>query len=216
MGWNGSGCDMASLTVGAFASAATAIGRSYALIFVDVKAAYDSTNKRLALPTDDAGEWIRRSVLEMGFSDLEAVEIADEGLRTLEWGGASFDGTASIAVQRVGVAAGVPLADVTFGIVISRIARRIRQRLADASLLASFESPDVQHSIGIAPPTATAASFAPEDVSYVDDSVFMQYDYADLLCDRTARTMGIIEDTYARHGFPSVSSPKRPPSSLPF
>ena len=79
---------MASLTVVAFASAATAIGRSYALIFVDVKAAYDSTNKRLALPTDDAGEWIRCSVLEMGFSDLEAVEIADEGLRTLEWGGA--------------------------------------------------------------------------------------------------------------------------------
>ncbi len=119
MGWNGSGCDMASLTVGAFASAATAIGRSYALIFVDAKAAYDSTNKRLALPTNDAGELIRRSVLEMGFSALEAAEIADEGLRTLEWGGApthlphtlamlsrsswaSFDGTAFIAVQRVG------------------------------------------------------------------------------------------------------------------
>ena len=79
---------MASLTVGAFASAAVAHGRSHALIFVDVRAAYDSTNKRLALPTADAGEWIRRSVLEMGFTDLESVEIADEGLRTLEWGGA--------------------------------------------------------------------------------------------------------------------------------
>ncbi len=48
MGWHGSGCDDAHLTLNAQAEAATAQRLSYSMISVDIKAAYDSTVHRMA------------------------------------------------------------------------------------------------------------------------------------------------------------------------
>ncbi len=76
MGWHGSGCDIAHLTLNAFASAASCVKLSYATIFVDTKAAYDITIHRMALPMSDADEWVRSSVAAMGFSAEEAADMA--------------------------------------------------------------------------------------------------------------------------------------------
>ncbi len=88
----------------------------------------------------------------MGFSAAEAEEMAADVTRLTEWGGApehlpntlsmlarsvwaAFPNSDNMSVPSKGVAAGVPLADVTSGIVASRIARKVRQQLRRHGLL---------------------------------------------------------------------------------
>ena len=62
MGWHGSDCDVAHLTLGAPASAASCFELSYALVFVDIRDAYGSAIACLVRPMSDPAEWIRRRV----------------------------------------------------------------------------------------------------------------------------------------------------------
>ena len=217
LGWGGFGCDVAHVTGRALISAAIAQKTSHALIFVDIKAAFDSTVQQLALLGDLAFESIVKVVSGMKFTTEEAHEIATDSLRIAEWGGApehlphtiammshsawATEGRDDIAIQTVGVAAGTPLADVVFGVVGSRIARTIRRRLEEQGLLVSFPTSGVASILGIVLPPQFHDGYLSEDTSYVDDSVYFQSARADLLVERTARTMSIIHVTYAEHGF---------------
>ncbi len=86
MGWHGSGCDIAHLAANAVAESATVLGNSYAMIFVDIKAAYDSTLRRLAMPTSVGKVWTTAAVTAVGFSAAEAEEMAADVTRLTEWG----------------------------------------------------------------------------------------------------------------------------------
>jgi hypothetical protein len=218
LGWGGSACDAAHVTMGAVVSAAAAQKLSLALIFVDIKSAFDTTMHQLALPDESAEDSIVRGVCSMGFAIEEALEIASDSLRLEEWGGAPahlpqtiamttrsawamVDGSNAVAVQGVGVAAGTPLADVVFGVVASRISRRIHIKLREADLLVSFPTTEVANILGVTPPATYAHGYSVQDITYVDDSVFAQCGTAGQLLERTARTMAIIDTVYALHGF---------------
>ena len=88
MGWGGASVEAAHLALCGFSAAAAAYKQAHAAIFVDIRAAYDSAWASLALPSAEGREAIFRAVLALGFSVEEAAEIAIDGQREQEWGGA--------------------------------------------------------------------------------------------------------------------------------
>ena len=218
MGWGVGGVDATHLVLGGFASTAAHYRQSSAMVFVDIKAAYDSTTASMALPHVDGHGHVTRVVIEMGFSEEEAEEIACETSRLREWGRApthlahtmamlardswgKVDGSDEATIPSHGVAPGIPLADVTFGIVASRIARRVRQKLAENNLQTSFDSERAAALLGLQLPEEFAGRILVEDVSYVDDSVYLVSARAEDLVDKVARTMAVVDSVYAQHGF---------------
>ena len=125
LGWHGAGVDAAHLALRGLASTALSFRRSYATVFVDIKAAFDSTVVAMALPYLGGQRHIASIVREHGFSPEEANEISCAANRLCEWGEAPahlahavaalardswafVDGSEEVTVPSSGVAPGLP------------------------------------------------------------------------------------------------------------
>jgi hypothetical protein len=218
LGWHAAGVDAAHLALGAIGAAAAVYKRAYANIFIDIKTAFDATIAALALPVLNGREIVIKAVCHHGFSSQEAEDIADEALRAHEWGDASPHLAHSVAIMARdscamvtdspfitapthGVAPGLPLADITFGLVASRVARRVSKRLAAAGLLPTFSTDGIGEFLGIALPPEFAHQLAAEDVTYVDDAAYVVCASAPQLTDQVAKAMTIIDSVYEQHAF---------------
>ena len=218
LGWHAAGVDAAHLALGAIGTAAEVYKRAYATIFIDIKAALDSTIAALALPALKGRDLIMRAVRKHGFNEAEAADIAREALREQEWGAAAphlahsvaimardswaiVSGSSAITAPAQGVAPGMPLADITFGIVASRLARRVSLRLAELGLQPTFSTEGVSEFLGVELPPEFQHHFAAEDVTYVDDAAYVVCARATDLVAQITRAMVVIDTVYEQHAF---------------
>jgi hypothetical protein len=128
-------------------------GLSYATLFVDIKAAFASTLRELVMPQGADDECHVTALLcSRGFPSVEAKSIVAEGLHAQLWGNTSphlrhlvaalsthqhivLDYLAGALDVKVGLLAGLSLADLCFAIGISRVTKTVRALLIERDLL---------------------------------------------------------------------------------
>jgi hypothetical protein len=159
---------------------------------------------------------VKRAVCQHGFNEQEADDIASEALREQEWGAAPphlahsvaimardswamVTDSPSITAPAQGVAPGLPLTDITFAIVVSRLARMVSRKLAEARLQPTFSTDGISDVLGIALPPELTHQLAAENVTYVDDAAYVVCAAAPDLAAQKAMT--VIDTVYEQHAF---------------
>ncbi len=144
--------EIAHLLLRTSAEAAEARGESFGALFVDVKTAFATAARQLALPFQGSSSWYVDMLAGLGFDRTAALDVLDEVLRRRAWGNVSahhqaavaafsvgawvqIDGISGVHQPQKGAPAGVPLADIIFAVIANRVTKSIHTRLLEANLV---------------------------------------------------------------------------------
>ena len=217
-GFNNGSTAIAHLSLRAFIEVAEVLGLSLALLFVDVKSAFASVVRRLAVPIPDSDEqWISR-LRAAGFTESDIADIWADALTARDWveaGGSphllavlsnlssstwlSFESLKGVVQCMTGTLAGTSLADVMFSLAFLRLLKKLRDTLAQRGLVWQVDATGAAHFFGredLGPEL-----FHPFDASYVDDLVIPIADTAGSLIGKVVDTTAVVVDIFSMFGF---------------
>jgi hypothetical protein len=216
-GLSAASCEIAHLLLRTSAEAAEARGESFGALFVDVKTAFATAARQLALPFQGSSSWYVDMLAGLGFDRTAALDVLDEVLRRRAWGNVSahhqaavgaysvgawvqIDGISGVHQPQKGVPAGVPLADIIFAVIANRVTKSIQIRLLESDLVSNIGFNHAISLFGNNGVLVEPESFVCSEVSIVDDVVYFISGPAELLCGRVSAAMTIIHQEYSRHG----------------
>ena len=185
-------------------SNATAMGKSLAIIFMDIRSAFYSVVKQFltgkCLTQEDLAavflklklpqtawhqfhENVQEPNLAARITDSKHAQANIRSMLCSTW--FAIPDAPGIKAPQTGSRPGDPLADVVFSMLMTRVLETIEMRLNDADLIdPGFESP-YAHAVNL---------------TWVDDAAFAIYSNAADLCSKTAATMEIIITVMLEHG----------------
>ena len=210
------GCTaLVNLQARAFVSVAEVQNVCLALIFIDVRSAFASVVRRVALPASASDAVWRCRLSAVGFS-LEDIEAIFLDVSTAEaWAAAgasphllrllvelhthswfSTEGLPAVVECASGALAGTPLADIVFIAAFNRVVLHMHVLLRAAGLQWEVVADDVEAFLGV--PDLGPARCTADHVDYVDDMLVPIAGPASDLMDKVRTASGIIHMSFAR------------------
>ena len=219
-GCNGGGCDLAGLGLRLFLEAYSQSKMTAAVLFLDIKAAFASMQRRLAFSDADADEALVKAMVDAGipmpmvlqcWEDLCALAQDVDSpaaphdmaviaqLHRHTW--TSSDGLPGILTSMRGVLAGLSLSDLVFAVVTGRLAQRLAAKVALAGLIPDLPRPPANSPFlaMCGPPDSDWPTML--HLYYVDDGALPIVSHAADVVRDLAMLTSIAVHTYAEFGF---------------
>ena len=214
-GFNGGEPAFAHLLMRAYFDAARALGRSAAVLFVDLTTAFASVQRELAFSSGDVPTAALARLQEIGWTESDLRDVRDvftevvwrsasegnweaavaEKCHDFSW--ATVEGSSAAVRTRRGVQAGLPIADLVFSCAMCKVLVVIRRKLAAAELITSCDMEWVKPAWKTLLRVNEPATCHLRDVSYVDDCAFPIIGSAGELGEKICRVLSIVHETFS-------------------